>query len=184
MLLVPAGSLEAYRTSEGWSLFERTGIIGDPASIPNFGSLIWSLKDGVLTVNGSGTMPDDYPPPWYEYKNGIISVIIGNDVSSICRNAFSNCSKLTSVTIGRSVETIGDDAFNNCSSLTEIVNYRETPQIIREHVSNSNHMGYIYIGAFHDVKKSECVLHVPVISLETYRTAEVWKDFVNIKPIQ
>ncbi|MBQ9983047.1 MAG: leucine-rich repeat domain-containing protein [Lachnospiraceae bacterium] len=41
-------------------------------------------------------------------------------VTSIQKNAFSGCTKLTSATIGKNVTTIGDKAFYNCKSLKSI----------------------------------------------------------------
>ena len=47
-------------------------------------------------------------------------LIIGNEVTSIGKNAFHSYSSLTSVTIGNSVTSIGEYAFYICSSLTSI----------------------------------------------------------------
>ena len=51
----------------------------------------------------------------------LTSIEIGNDITSICDNAFYDCRKLTRVTIGTGVTTIGDSTFENCSELTSIV---------------------------------------------------------------
>jgi hypothetical protein len=48
----------------------------------------------------------------------LTSVIIGNSVTSIGRNAFSNCSGLTSIVIPDSVTNIEYGAFELCSKLT------------------------------------------------------------------
>ena len=67
--------------------------------------------------------------------------------------------------------TIGDNAFYNCSVLTSITNYAIEPQTI-----NSN--------VFTNVDKSTCTLYVPAQSLAAYQTADVWKEFFNILPIE
>ena len=55
------------------------------------------------------------------YKcDSLISVTIGNSVTSIGSYAFSGCTSLTSVTIGDSVTSIGSYAFSGCTGLTEI----------------------------------------------------------------
>ena len=104
----------------------------------------WSLKNGVLTISGSGAMYDyshDYSP--LEQRSDITSVVIksgvtsisgrmflgcekiksislSNSITSIGKRAFEKCRGLTSVTIPKSVKSIGDDAFCMCSSLTNI----------------------------------------------------------------
>lgn len=47
-------------------------------------------------------------------------VTVPEDVTSICGNAFYDCTKLTTIFIPRGVESIGDDAFNNCTGLMSI----------------------------------------------------------------
>ena len=51
---------------------------------------------------------------------GLISVTIGNDVTSISDNAFRDCSGLTSIIIPDSVTSIGDNTFFGCSGLTSV----------------------------------------------------------------
>ena len=50
----------------------------------------------------------------------LVSVEIGDCVTSIGNLAFGACSSLTSITIPNSVTSIGDSAFEWCSSLTNI----------------------------------------------------------------
>ncbi len=52
--------------------------------------------------------------------NGLTSVIIPNSVTSIGSSAFYSCNGLTSVTIGNSVTSIGEDAFSDCDGLTSV----------------------------------------------------------------
>ena len=46
------------------------------------------------------------------------TVILSDNVTSICSSAFYNCSNLTNVTIPDSVTFIGNSSFRNCSNLT------------------------------------------------------------------
>ena len=84
-------------------------------------NLTWTLdSDGVLTINGSGRMKDySYYgcAPWYENRESVRMVNIGEGVTSIGDFAFRDCSSLTSVTIPEGVNSIGVDAFYECSNL-------------------------------------------------------------------
>ena len=51
---------------------------------------------------------------------GLVSIEIGNCVTSIGNRVFYNCTSLTSITIGNSVTSIGQWVFNRCSGLTSI----------------------------------------------------------------
>jgi len=90
------------------------------------GTLEWCLKDGTLTISGVGAMPDYFydqgwpPPPWYQYKESINTIVLEVGVTSISSNAFSDHNFLISVTIPNSVKTIGGAAFSSCTSLTSI----------------------------------------------------------------
>ena len=56
------------------------------------------------------------------YENSsLTSIIIPDRVVSIGEGAFCDCSGLTSVTIGTGIKSIGDAAFMYCSSLTNVI---------------------------------------------------------------
>lgn len=80
--------------------------------------------------------------PWKDNRDSIVSVVIGNGVSSLGDYAFYYCKKMTNISISNTVTRIGDStfqstalsrisfpdslrtidsfAFYNCSSLTEV----------------------------------------------------------------
>lgn len=84
--------------------------------------LRWMLWDGVFSVSGKGEMFDygDFSGPWYNFRNSIKSVLIGNEVTSIGKRAFVDCDSLTSVMISNSVNRIDTDAFAGCDTLQTI----------------------------------------------------------------
>ena len=186
-LYVPAGSVEAYRTTTGWESFLIIGAIGAPSPVIAAGTQMsfmyatchfsWMLyNDGTAIINGH-SMPDydcmKCPIPWYDqYRNAITAVIIENGMVNISAHAFYQCSSINSISIPSSVIEISNDTpFAGCRNIKKIINHRIDPQIISNNV-------------FADVNKSECVLYVPAGSDGAYRTTEGWKDFINIKPIQ
>ena len=140
------------------------------------GTLTWALcTDGTLIISGKGEMPDysiESTSPWYEFRNDITKLIIGNDVSHIGDNAFYWHNSMTSIIIGSSVTTIGDCAFQSCGRLTEIINCQKTPQIVKEIRIMGEHWG-----VFGGVYKPHCTLWVPAGSVEAYRSADVWSGF-------
>ena len=84
-------------------------------------SLTWELsEDGVLTISGTGAMPNYAYAPWEDNKTSIKKVVILNGVTTIGDYAFDGCSSLTGKNIPDGVTTIGDWAFYECSSLEEI----------------------------------------------------------------
>ena len=130
MALLPVTALAA----------DTSGSCGD--------GVTYSYSDGILTIEGTGSM-DDYkmmgfgPRPWEDYSGDIHTVVIGdgvtymgtvafddfenltsatigNDVVNISYAAFQGCANLTSVTMGNSVSFIDEWAFNMCTSLTSL----------------------------------------------------------------
>lgn len=93
-----------------------SGSIGD--------GLSWSLsRSGVLTISGSGKMPDfssvANAAPWDKQKDKIQSVVIESGVQSISGSAFSGCTALEKVSISDTVAQIDLNAFDGCTALAE-----------------------------------------------------------------
>ena len=77
-----------------------------------------------LTISGTGDM-GDYDNvsdlPWYNDCSSIKSIVIGNGVTSIGKNAFNNCEFLESITIPANVKSISEYAFYSCQKLTTVI---------------------------------------------------------------
>ena len=83
----------------------------------------WNLNgNGVLTISGTGNMPDysSTSQPWYKYRESIKQVKIGDGITGIGNCAFSGCTNLASVTIPGNVTSIGRFAFSSCKALEEL----------------------------------------------------------------
>ena len=95
-----------------------------------------------------------------------------NGLTSIGTGSFSSCDGLKSIVLPESLTSIGSDAFGASRNIEEIICYSIDP-------SNME----IHSGAFSDIVKSTCILKVPSVALESYKTASVWKDFKNIQAL-
>lgn len=80
-------------------------------------TLAWGITtDGVLTITGTGDMPDyseENPAPWVEYDNCFDTAVIEDGVTSISAYSFANCTSLSNVYLPVSVTGIGDFALHN-----------------------------------------------------------------------
>jgi cell surface protein len=121
---------------------------------------------------------------------GKASVNIPNSALVISNGAFTGCEKLSSVNIPNSVTEIGEMAFSFCSNLEfvcipESVTKMEFDPFyycsnLRSVVSNIGKPLELTQDYFYEVNKYDCVLHVPEGSVEAYRAAKGWNQFVNI----
>ena len=95
----------------------KTGSCGE--------NLTWTLRDGVLTISGTGLM-DDYSSgerfaaPWYVYAHRITSIVIEEGVTSLGEYAFRDLRSVQSVQIAESVEVLGAFCFENCDKLPQV----------------------------------------------------------------
>lgn len=97
-------------------------------------SAYWSFDSstGTLTISGSGAMNDyeygnDYP--WMDYRDSIQTIVIGDQITQIGRNAFpwTACS---TIQFGKSVRSIGAEAFSGCRNLSGDLTLPDSVQIV------------------------------------------------------
>ncbi|MGM9600946.1 MAG: leucine-rich repeat protein [Faecousia sp.] len=85
-------------------------------------NLTWVYTDdGTLTISGSGAMAQwtsTNSAPWASYASSILTLVIGDGVTSIGHFALKDCIYLNSVTLPQSLLVIGNSAFRGCTSLT------------------------------------------------------------------
>ena len=96
----------------------------------------------------------------------LTSVIISDGVTTIEPSAFKGCTGLTTITIGNSVAMIYGDAFRDCSSLNEIHCKATTPPTCWYSFGNDHY--------------SRIKLYVPKGTLDAYKKADFWKNFLTI----
>lgn len=99
----------------------------------------------------------------------IENLTLENNIESIGDRAFYLCSYLTNIALPESVTYLGKEVFFGCGFVTSITCRAVTPPTCGDN-------------PFTDKHKS-LPLYVPVESVEAYKTADVWKEFTNIKPL-
>ena len=120
----------------------------------------YEIPDGVDTIGVAA----------FNACRDITSITLPNSATTIKEAAFFGCG-ISSMTIPASVDSIERIAFVGCMNLTTIVNHAVVPQKIDSTV-------------FEGVNLSACALYVPAESVKDYQTANVWKDFGSIIPMQ
>ena len=123
----------------------RDGTCGEP-TVNEGKNVTWlyNIATNTLTISGTGAMADydSGNPGWYNYRDNISSIVIGDGVTSIGGNAFYGCSSLTSVTVCATACTLGNGAFDGCASDLKIyvfsdkVNYYKSAENWSDYASN------------------------------------------------
>ena len=84
----------------------------------------WEYTDGVLTISGTGAMPnfasDGTDIPWNDYKTSVTSAIIDSGITYVGSRAFQSHTALTTVTMADTVTSTGNYVFNSCGKLTSV----------------------------------------------------------------
>ena len=96
---------------------------------------------------------------------------IPNSITRIGDAAFSGRSNLTSIIIPKSVTSIGKWTFEDCRGLTSIYLLSETPPSVGKY-------------NFTESQYANVKLYIPTGTLETYQTADTWKNFGDIREVK
>ena len=127
--------------------------------------------------------------------SGLTSIFIPKNIEAIDRDTFWGCEKLATVTFDEasSVTFISNGAFRDCISLKEIIIPATVTGLGEEAFKGCTALANLYVGnptpadlteranVFYEVDVNTCVLHVPVGSLQSYKEAAQWKDFMDIR---
>ena len=84
----------------------------------------WNFTNGVLTVNGSGAIPeynDDNPRPWADYKDDVEKVVIGSGITEIGKSAFKSHGSLKEIVCGADVTRLDMDCFAYNGTLETVI---------------------------------------------------------------
>ena len=144
-----------------------------PNSVKRIGYFAFSGCSGLKNVNlPNSVLVTEIGYDTFRGCKSLKSVEIPENVTKIGTGAFSLCSALTNVVIGKNVSEIGNLAFQNCAALNKVISYAIEPPACMQY------------DPFDGDDKGKCVLEVPDESVEKYKMADVWKEFLNISGVE
>ena len=161
-------------------------------------NLTWSLntEDSTLTISGTGAMSNynitNNPVPWKQDTSLIKYLILEDGITYIGTYAFYNCINLVSVTFPNSVESMGNYVFQFCSSLTSVTIPQNVTSIGKQSFRGCSGLKWFACKAvtpptlgsdvFYSVHR-RTPMFVPSASIEDYKNAAWWSEFVNYPSI-
>lgn len=178
-------------SDDAFSVCTNLKSINIPSTVTKFGSAFYhcfslesiNIPDGITKIDDltfstcrslqSITIPESVTAigaAVFRDCDVLTEVVIPNAVSSIGNYAFQWCDNLTNVTLGEGLTSLADGVFYGCTNITSITALNPTPS-------------YCGSETFEQIDKEACTLYVPAESIEAYRTANGYKDFMNIQPI-
>ena len=175
-----APTKEGY-TFSGWSDIPKTMPAKDVTVTGTFSANVIEEEEGEFEVTSENTVEiisDDNVSGVYSIPESISHNGVSYSVTSIGDGAFMGNTNLTDITIPSSVTSIGSGAFSGCSNLKTITVNIEKP------ISLTTAAGVrggtrSTSSVFEGVDKETCILFVPEGSVDAYKAAPVWKEFVN-----
>jgi len=116
----------------------------------------------------------------------LISVMISESVTTIGKNAFGNCTSLTTINIPESITSIEENTFWGCTSLISMTIPESVRGINKNAFNGCSSLARLWVlpenppylsgsGMFYNVQD----IYVPASSVETYKTANIWKDLAD-----
>lgn len=121
-IYVPIGSVEAYKTAEGWSNYKECIFEMEGPKLAN--NEIWYTNGSTIEATipykseafGDATIQSNN----YDTEKERWVITFDKDITEIENYAFQSCKDLTSITIPNSVIKIGDYSFRYCGGLKNV----------------------------------------------------------------
>lgn len=162
-IVLPNNSLTSIGEGSFYNCYNLQSIT-IPASVSSIEKRAFSNCRSLTSMHIPDSIMDIKISTFYGCEK-LTSIKIPDNVVSVGEQSFRSCVALTSVSMGSRVANISQYAFANCTSLDTVYNNAPIPQIINRNV-------------FDAVDISNVHLIVPKGSVELYKAADVWKDFI------
>lgn len=113
------------------------------------------------------------------YYAHIKEIRLPESLNYLFSKSFANCEYLEKVVIPKNIKTIQISAFDECCNLNYLICEAATPPIIEYYSLTS-----AIIRQTFTYMQKKGILFVPRESVELYKNAWIWKDFMDIVPIE
>lgn len=106
--------------------YEASGVVTqEDGRTPSGIEWKYTSKNKTLTLTNVGTVAVPLPGisgngPWSDFNNEIATIVVGNNITAIGKNAFQGLTAVTSVQLGQNVAAIREFAFAGCSALKQL----------------------------------------------------------------
>lgn len=150
--------LNSFPLANGMTTFDVPSEVDSIADFAFYGSILTSVTlPSTLQAIGKSA---------FCFSCEITSFVVPDAVTAIGPYSFSTCNKLKEITLGSSLSRIGNSAFDNTAALRTVISRNNVPPT----------------GAkFTDETYKEGKLFVPTNALDAYKSADGWKEFIDIK---
>ena len=167
----------AYESSNPVSLAHHLYVGGEeltslvvPDGLPSVGAYAFYGCEGLTRVEVDADVTA-IGSKAFRLCSNLAEVVVGDGVKEIGDQAFATCTSLKRVSLGEAVEAIGSQCFSSCLILADVTCKAVTPPVL----------GSKNVFAAGVYKKS--TLSVPASSVDAYKNATFWSQFVNVEPI-
>ena len=164
-----------------------------PSSVTTIGQYAFEGCTGLTSIEIPNSVENIYNGA-FSGCTGLTSVVIPNSVTTIGNSAFLDCTGLTEVTFNAekctSMGTSDAPVFKGCDNLVKLSIGEKVTKIPKCAFTDSNALIDIVSAApnppicgnnaFRGIDKAKCTLTVLEESVEKYKAADEWKDFLNI----
>ena len=103
------------------------------------------------------------------FESSITDAVFPDNMDTIQQRAFMRCHNLKEVTFGANLKYIDEWILSDCNNLERITSHSSVPPTLREHIIDS--------------QQRTVPVYVPCESLDAYRNAPFWSDFLDYRCI-